>query len=304
MEFTTSDIISDYCFAESYGQLKSGIQEPAIAGLHKFIPLESKLSAMTFTIRMVFILHAVGFTQMKVLARAQEQVKRRLEVAADQKDMMNRVLKHISEDGEGMSMDELGRNAMILMLAGSETTATTLAGAMYHLLKNPGALERLTKELRGSFESATDMTMAKARSIYPRNRTNHSAGSTALSKRRLRRNTSGVFSRTGSAHASRPPRRRTHQRTLGARQRECPRHFVHSSLERPLSELPTVLHFALRGISPTRRRSGRSDGCLERILNSTTTGISSFSRSPPGRAIVWEKSRDPFRDFVLSDKYR
>lgn len=162
MEFTTSDIISDYCFAESYGQLKSGEQESAIKGLHKFIPLEAKLSALTFTLRMVFILHIVGVTQMKVLARAQEQVKRRLEVAADQKDMMKRVIGHISEDGDGMSIDELGHNAMVLMLAGSETTATALAGSMFYLLKNPNVLEKLTKELRCSVKSAEEMTIAEA----------------------------------------------------------------------------------------------------------------------------------------------
>jgi aspirochlorine biosynthesis cytochrome P450 monooxygenase len=164
MEFTTSDIISDYCFAESYGQLKSGEQEAAVKGMQKFIPLEAKLSALTFSLRMVFILHILGITQMKVLARAQEQVKRRLEVAADQKDMMKRVISHISEDGDGMSIDELSHNAMVLMLAGSETTATALAGSMFYLLKNPGVLEKLTKELRGSVESAEDMTMAKASS--------------------------------------------------------------------------------------------------------------------------------------------
>jgi cytochrome P450 len=164
MEFTTSDIISDYCFAESYGQLKSGEQEPAIKALHKFIPLEAKLSALTFTLSMVIILQILGITQMKVLAKAQDQVKKRLEVAADQKDMMNRVISHISEDGDGMSMDELGHNAMVLMLAGSETTATALAGSMFYLLKNRAVLEKLTKELRGSVKSGEDLTMAKASS--------------------------------------------------------------------------------------------------------------------------------------------
>jgi hypothetical protein len=162
MEFTTSDIISDYCFAESYGQLKSGEQDMAIKGMHKFIPLEAKLSAITFTLRMVFILHIVGVTQMKVLASAQEQVKKRLEAAADQKDMMKRVIGHLSEDGDGMSIDELGHNAMVLMLAGSETTATTLAGSIFYLLKNQGVLDKLTKEIRESCTSAEELTMAKA----------------------------------------------------------------------------------------------------------------------------------------------
>ena len=160
-EFTTSDIISDFCFAESYGQLKSGEQEPAIKGMHQFIPLESKLSAISFSLRMVLILQILGINQMKVLSRAQEQVKRRLEMAADQKDLMNRVIGHISEDGDGMSLDELGHNAMVLMLAGSETTATALAGSIFYLLQNQVVLGKLTKEIRDSFKSNDDITMAK-----------------------------------------------------------------------------------------------------------------------------------------------
>jgi cytochrome P450 len=205
MEFTTSDIISDYCFAESYGQLKSGEQEAAIKGLHRFIPLEAKLSALSFTLKMVFILHILGITQMKVLARAQDQVKRRLESAADQKDMMKRVISHLSEDGDGMSMDELGHNAMVLMLAGSETTSTALAGSMFYLLKNQPAMDNLTKEIRENFSSTEDMTMANASNKHYSGTalTIRSGSGITLSQCRYRRNSSIVFSSASSAHSNR-----------------------------------------------------------------------------------------------------
>jgi cytochrome P450 len=166
-EFTTSDIISDFCFAESYGQLESGKQEPAIEALHKFIPLDAKLTIFPRVLQLIFFIRILGIAQMKMLARAEEQVKTRLEKKTETKDMMKHVMKHMSEDGDGLSMEELGRNALILMLAGSETTATTLSGAIFYVLRNQNVTKQLTSELRGAFETKEDITIAKVLTITP-----------------------------------------------------------------------------------------------------------------------------------------
>lgn len=50
-------------------------------------------------------------------------------------------------------------NATILLLAGSETTATTLSGATYLLLSHPDILERLKQEIRTTFSSADEITI-------------------------------------------------------------------------------------------------------------------------------------------------
>ena len=44
-------------------------------------------------------------------------------------------------------------NSGPLIIAGSETVATLLSGATYHLLSNPSVWERLQNEIRGSFQS-------------------------------------------------------------------------------------------------------------------------------------------------------
>ncbi|RZJ24438.1 MAG: cytochrome P450, partial [Haliea sp.] len=50
-------------------------------------------------------------------------------------------------------------NASLFMIAGTETTATFVSGMTYLLLKNPECMKKLTKEIRGAFENADDMTM-------------------------------------------------------------------------------------------------------------------------------------------------
>ena len=50
-------------------------------------------------------------------------------------------------------------------IAGSETTATALATAMYNLLNNQGALKLLLEEVRGSFASAADINAQSTSSL-------------------------------------------------------------------------------------------------------------------------------------------
>jgi cytochrome P450 len=44
------------------------------------------------------------------------------------------------------------------MIAGTETTATALAGVTYYLLQSPSCLARLTSEIRSEFSSMDDIT--------------------------------------------------------------------------------------------------------------------------------------------------
>jgi cytochrome P450 len=48
---------------------------------------------------------------------------------------------------------------LILIIAGSETTATLLSGVTYYLLCNPSALKKLTEEVRTTFQSEEDINI-------------------------------------------------------------------------------------------------------------------------------------------------
>lgn len=61
-----------------------------------------------------------------------------------------------------MSRAEIEANADILIIGGSETTATVLSGAIYFLTTNPDTLEKLTKEVRSSFSSEGEITLLTA----------------------------------------------------------------------------------------------------------------------------------------------
>lgn len=60
----------------------------------------------------------------------------------------------------------LSTNAFLLVIAGSETTATTLSGATALLLSHPNILEKLQQEVRSSFKSADEITITSVNKLY------------------------------------------------------------------------------------------------------------------------------------------
>jgi len=58
-----------------------------------------------------------------------------------------------------MSNTEIKNTSGLLIIAGSETTATLLSGVTYFLLTNPNAYLKVQKEVREAFTAAEEMTL-------------------------------------------------------------------------------------------------------------------------------------------------
>jgi len=63
---------------------------------------------------------------------------------------------------KGMNIYELRETALVLIVGGSETTATLLSAITYHLLKNPTVYQKLVTEIRQAFQSDDQITMTRA----------------------------------------------------------------------------------------------------------------------------------------------
>jgi cytochrome P450 len=73
---------------------------------------------------------------------------RRREGTAGREDILSMLLEARDEAGGAMTDDQLRDEMLTLLLAGHETTATTLAWTLHHLLEHPEWLARLRAELR------------------------------------------------------------------------------------------------------------------------------------------------------------
>ena len=76
-----------------------------------------------------------------------ELARRRAENRTDRTDVLSLLLAARDENGEPMSDRELRDEMVTLLLAGHETTATTLAWALYYVLVHPAVHARIRDEL-------------------------------------------------------------------------------------------------------------------------------------------------------------
>lgn len=89
------------------------------------------------------------------------QVGKRIERETQRPDFMTHILAHNGEKGATLSRAEIDSNANLILVAGSETTATLLSGVTYCLLTNSDKLEKLKQEVRGRWEDYSDITLAE-----------------------------------------------------------------------------------------------------------------------------------------------
>ncbi|KAK2732727.1 hypothetical protein FQN57_002481 [Myotisia sp. PD_48] len=61
------------------------------------------------------------------------------------------------ETGRGLAIPELWGESNVLMIAGTDTTSTGLASAIFYLVRNHQAMEKLQHEIRAGFESVEDI---------------------------------------------------------------------------------------------------------------------------------------------------
>ena len=93
-------------------------------------------------------------TREKFKSLALAKVRGRMARKNDRQDFFSKVL---ADEKNEVSEGYLLAQAITLLIAGSETTATFLAGCSYYLLRNPREFQRLKDEIRGAFRESEEM---------------------------------------------------------------------------------------------------------------------------------------------------
>ncbi|ODR02494.1 cytochrome P450 [Mycobacterium intermedium] len=86
---------------------------------------------------------------------------------AEQHDILALLIRARGENGESLSDNEIRDDLITLMLAGHETTATTLAWAFDLLLHHPDALRRVREEACGGGEAFTTAVINETLRVRP-----------------------------------------------------------------------------------------------------------------------------------------
>ncbi|KAL9620663.1 MAG: hypothetical protein Q9160_004799 [Pyrenula sp. 1 TL-2023] len=162
----TFDIIGDIAFGKSFGGLEEGKVH------HWVLVVFSAFKALPLlrVIREIPGVSRIGNFALHFLPRLLKQkymdhfeyafalVEKRMQNPKERPDMLYYLMDDV---GKGLTRDEIKENAAQLVMAGSEPTATFMAGVCYFLAKNHAVRKKLKAELRSRFSDSAEMTVAQ-----------------------------------------------------------------------------------------------------------------------------------------------
>jgi cytochrome P450 len=122
----------------------------------RLAPLGSRFQKFLFWL----IPTSIRGTRKNHLAYSREKVlKRMAQTDNDHKDFLYYLIKQ--RESNNLNLDEVVVNGALMIVAGTETTAGFLSGLFNQLLRNKPVLDRLTAEIRSSFEKDEDINFER-----------------------------------------------------------------------------------------------------------------------------------------------
>ncbi|KAI5920174.1 cytochrome P450 [Camillea tinctor] len=166
--YITFDIIGDLAFGESFGALEKGTNHPWVEMIFDLF----KYGAFNWMFLRLPVPRSLGIKfipkslQEKLAttnALVEANLGKRMSLDLQRPDFVYYMTR---KHREGFLSDkEVDSNARLFVVAGSETTATTLSGTTFFLGKNPDIKEKLLNEVRTAFESEDQININNAQSL-------------------------------------------------------------------------------------------------------------------------------------------
>ncbi|OAA77939.1 cytochrome P450 monooxygenase [Akanthomyces lecanii RCEF 1005] len=103
------------------------------------------------------------FAKNKELSIA--KVQKRLDSGSNRPDFIGKITEGSRSKRTEMTFEELASNASVLIVAGSETSATLLSAAIFFLTRSPKALALLTDEVRHAFGRKDDIGLINTQGL-------------------------------------------------------------------------------------------------------------------------------------------
>ncbi|KAI0894774.1 cytochrome P450 ClCP1 [Annulohypoxylon nitens] len=160
LNWTTFDVIGDLAFGSSFECLEKSDYHPWVKLLANSVQQTAMMQILAGVglrplIKYILRMKKMAITDNQKLVRA--KVQQRMDLGVERPDFIEGFVKK-KKAGE-MSLSQVSANAGTLIVAGSETTATLLSGAVFLLTTNPDKLQKVTEEVRSAFKNDDEITL-------------------------------------------------------------------------------------------------------------------------------------------------
>ncbi|ETS81747.1 hypothetical protein PFICI_06749 [Pestalotiopsis fici W106-1] len=167
LNFTTFDIIGDLTFGESFGSLETSKYHPWVHNIFKGIKADAFVRACrNYPVFEPMLVRCLGGEQAgqgdRNRALARDKAMARMELGMEPKgrrDFMTHMLQPTRDGKPGLSTTEIMAMSPLLVVAGSETTASALSGFFFYVNQNPRVKTIVMDEIRSAFQDESDITM-------------------------------------------------------------------------------------------------------------------------------------------------
>ncbi|KAA8564223.1 hypothetical protein EYC84_011169 [Monilinia fructicola] len=103
-----------------------------------------------------------GMKEFFALSKAQSDWRTSTKINTENEDLFSTLIHaQDPENGQRLSQDQLVSEAGLLIIAGMDTTATTLSATIFYLLHYPGVFEVLSREIRQGWKEVEQIRIGK-----------------------------------------------------------------------------------------------------------------------------------------------
>ncbi|CAG8213831.1 unnamed protein product [Penicillium olsonii] len=159
--FLSFDIMGAVGFGKEFNNLGTGIEHPAIKGVHDHMGILGVLGHVPWFLNLASRIPGAASGYSSFFKWCGDEIERKQkDWSADEtpQDVVSWLLKAYVEKDVSAAPSEaaLHEDSRVVIVAGSETTATTLASVLYYLVKNPAVLAKLQRQLDDVMPAGTD----------------------------------------------------------------------------------------------------------------------------------------------------
>ncbi|EMR64619.1 putative trichothecene c-15 hydroxylase protein [Eutypa lata UCREL1] len=169
--YTTFDVIGDLAFGEPFDCLENSNYHTWVAMIFEQFKDAQMIGQLrrAYPALNVAIGPIVRFFAGKKIREQEElveiKVDKRLALRSERPDFID-VMTAPGPDGKSkLSLKELQQNANLLIVAGSETTATTLCGVTSLLCTHPQVFAKLKEEVSSAFSTEAEITLLSVQKL-------------------------------------------------------------------------------------------------------------------------------------------
>lgn len=160
LNWITFDVIGDLGLGSSFGCLDKSDYHPWVKIVTSAVKQTSFMLAMALAgfrplVRLVLRIGRLSIKDNQALV--QQKVSQRIELGVTRPDFIEGLIK--KKDEGVLDVQQIAANAVTIMVAGSETTATLLTGVVYLLTTHADKLQRLSSEVRSAFNNDDEITL-------------------------------------------------------------------------------------------------------------------------------------------------